>query len=80
MKTKFSIGWLLAIIAALVLGVINFFSFNFNSVGDMVGLGVLRSLILVVILLFIVFLLVRVKKVLLTIHFKKASVYELLLL
>ena len=80
MKTKFSIGWLLAIIAALVIGVIKFFSFSFNSVGEYVGLGILWSAILVGVLLFVVFLLTKAKTTLVPLHFRNASVYELLLL
>lgn len=80
MKTKFSIGWLLAIIAALVIGVIKFFSFSFNSLGEAVGLGILWSAILVGVLLLVVFLLIKAKTTLVPLNFRNASVYELLLL
>lgn len=80
MKSKFSIGWLLAIIAALALGVIKFFGSNFQYIGEKPMLGVLWGSLLVVVLLGVVFLLTKYKKVSIPYKFKSAATCEFLLL
>ena len=80
MKLKFSLGWILSIIAALAIALLTFFSSNFQHLGDKVGISIIIAVILVAALLVIAYYLVQIKKVSMPVHFHKAALIETLLL
>ena len=80
MQSKFPIGWIFAIIAALTVAVLTFFSSNFQHQGDSVGISVLMATIVSILLLGLVFFLTNVKKVAIPLNFHKAAIIEALLL
>lgn len=80
MQSKFPIGWIFAIIAALIVGALTFFSSNFQYRGENIGISTIIAVVVALCLLFIVFLLIKVKKVSIPLNFRKAAAYETILL
>lgn len=76
-QSKFPIGWVFAIVAAIAIGLLKFFSYNFQHLGKDSGLGILWSVLLSVLLLAIVGVLVWEKKVSMPLNFRKAAVVEI---
>lgn len=79
MKSTFPLGWLFAIIAALTLGMIQFFSSNFQHLGDNLILSGGWASLLFAVLLVIVLVLSKLKRVSIPLRFKRAATYEALL-
>lgn len=79
-QSKFPIGWVFAIMAAIAVGVLTFFSFNFQELGQKVGVSFLYALLVALIPLAVVGGLVWAKKVSMPINFKKAASIEACLL
>lgn len=79
MKNKFTLGWVLSGIAALVLMLLITFSFYFRTLGNW-GVGIIIGALISILMLVLVFLLCGCKTVSIPLNFKKASLYELLLL
>ncbi len=79
-KSKITIGWVLASVAALAVGLLTFFSFNFQYLGENVVKSVLWATIITLAMLGVVIILVKVKKVPMPLNFQKAALCELLLL
>lgn len=75
-QSKFPIGWVFAIVAALVVGLLTFFSFNFQYLGNNGGLSFIWATIIVALLLIIVGVLVWAKKVSMPLNFRKAAFVE----
>lgn len=80
MKSKFSLGWILSIIAMLSIALITFFSSNFQRQGNNVGISILIAVVVSVTMLALVYFLVKVKKVSIPLNFHKAAIIEALLL
>lgn len=80
MKSKFSLGWILSIIALLVIALLTFFSSNFQRQGNNVGISVVIAVVVFVTMLALVYFLVKVKKVSIPLNFHKAAIIEALLL
>lgn len=80
MQTKFSIGWLFAVIAAVVVAALLFFSFNFQHVGENVGIDVVLAAGIALLMLGCVFVLTLLKKVSIPLNFHKGASVELSLL
>lgn len=79
-QSKFPIGWVFAIMAAIAVGVLTFFSFNFQYLGQKVGVSFLFALLAALIPLSVVGGLVWAKKVSMPLNFKKAASTEACLL
>ena len=79
-QSKFPIGWVFAIMAAIAVGVLTFFSFNFQYLGQKVGVSFLFALLVALIPLAVVGGLVWAKKVSMPLNFKKAASIEACLL
>ena len=75
-QSKFPIGWVFASVAALVVGLLTFFSFNFQYLGQNGGLNFLWAAIITSLLLIIVGVLVWAKKVSMPLNFRKAAFVE----
>lgn len=80
MQSKFPIGWIFSIIAALAIAVLTFFSSNFQHQGNSVGISILMAAIILICMLVIVFFMVRVKKAAIPLNFHKAAIIEAILL
>lgn len=80
MKKNFSIGWLFAVIAAVVVAALLFFSFNFQDVGEKVFVDVVLAAVIASLMLGCVFVLTLLKKVSIPLNFHKSAGVELFLL
>lgn len=80
MQSKFPIGWIFSIIAALAIAVLTFFSSNFQHQGNSVGISIAMAVIIAICMLIIVFFMIRVKKAAIPLNFHKAAIIEALLL
>ena len=79
-QSKFPIGWIFAAIAALVMAVLIFFSFDFLSLGQNKAFSVIFAALMMGVMLVVVFLLGREKIVSIPLNFRKAAIKEALLL
>ena len=80
MKSKFSIGWILSIIAMLVIALLTFFSSNFQRLGNSVGISIMIAVVVFAAMLALVHFLVKVKNVSIPLNFHKAAIIEAILL
>lgn len=80
MNSKFPIGWILSIIATLVIAVLTFFSANFQHEGKDVGLSIIMATVITILLLGVVFFLTKFKKVSIPLNFHRVAIFEVVLL
>lgn len=79
-QSNFPIGWVLAIVSAIVIGLIKFFSLNFRDLGRRTDLNIIWACVYALLLLGVVAVLVKAKKVSIPLNFRKAAIVELCML
>ena len=79
-QSNFPIGWVLAIVSAIVIGLIKFFSLNFRDLGRRTDLNIIWACLYALLLLGVVAVLVKAKKVSIPLNFRKAAIVELCML
>lgn len=79
-QSNFPIGWALAIVSAIVIGLIKFFSLNFRYLGERTGPNIIWACVYALLLLGVVAVLVKAKKVSIPLNFRKAAIVELFML